>query len=98
MQGEFGGGGGSPLTMGKNYVLCQAVHLITHSLNYSKTFYFLISLSREILCPFGSKFDHTFLKLSKIIYSIGHKKGAMAKNCPVFQQFLAVVYSVAFDV
>ncbi len=26
------------------------------------------------------------------------KKSTMAKNCPVFQRFLAVVYSVAFDV
>jgi hypothetical protein len=32
-------------------------------------------------------------------YSIGHKKSAMAKKFfPVFQRFLAVVYSVAFNV
>jgi hypothetical protein len=31
-------------------------------------------------------------------YSIGHKKAPWQKNCMVFQRFLAMVYSVAFDV
>ncbi len=40
----------------------------------------------------------TINPLSTDIYSIGQKKGIMAKKCMVFQRFLAVVYSVAIDV
>jgi hypothetical protein len=31
-------------------------------------------------------------------YSIRHKKAPWQKNCPVFERFLAVVYSDAFNV
>ncbi len=40
----------------------------------------------------------TINPLSTVIYSIGQKKGIMAKKFMVFQRFLAVVYSVAIDV
>jgi hypothetical protein len=41
---------------------------------------------------------HISLDTSKYITVSDNKKVPWRKNCPVVQQFLAVLYSVAFDI